>query len=215
MDGLMTSEQQRVCGEIFLVDDDPAVRDALSVTFMLEGFQARGFADGTSFLKVAREKVPDAILLDVKMPGASGIDILHDLDAQNYPAPIFIISGQGDIPMAVEAIKNGAFDFLEKPFDADTVVRRVREAIKAQRRRPSTHKSDILSRSFPGRERLTRREREVLAEIASGASNKEAGNKLGISPRTVEVHRARVMEKLNARNTADLVRIVLSESRVS
>ena len=171
----MTSEQQRRSGEIFLVDDDSAVRDALSVTFTLEGFQAHGFADGASFLEVAREKVPDAILLDVKLPGASGIDILHDLDAQNYPAPIFVISGQGDIPMAVEAIKNGAIDFIEKPFDADTVVRRVREAIKAQKRRPSIHKSDILSRSFPGHEQLTRRERDVLAEIASGGFEQGSG----------------------------------------
>ena len=208
-------KQQRMKGEIFLVDDDPAVRDALSVTFMLEGFRARGFADGVSFLRAARESVPDAILLDVKMPGPSGIDLLHDLGAQNYPAPIFIISGQGDIPMAVEAIKNGAIDFLEKPFDAETVVRHVREAIKVQERRASCHKPDFLSRPFAGHERLTRREREVLAEIASGASNREAGNMLGISPRTIEVHRAHVMEKLNAKNTADLVRIVLSGERVS
>ena len=187
-------EQQRMKGEIFLVDDDPAIRDALSVTFMLEGFRARGFADGVSFLTAARESVPDAILLDVKMPGTSGIDLLHDLDAKNYPAPIFIISGQGDIPMAVEAIKNGAIDFLEKPFDAETVVRNVREAIKTLERRASNHKPDFLSQSFAGHERLTRREREVLAEITSGASNKEAGNKLGISPRTIEVHRAHVME---------------------
>ena len=208
-------EQQRMKGEIFLVDDDSAIRDALSITFMLEGFRPRGFADGASFLTAARECVPDAILLDVKMPGTSGIDLLHDLDAKNYPAPIFIISGQGDIPMAVEAIKNGAIDFLEKPFDAETVVRNVREAIKTLERRASNYKSDFLSQSFAGQERLTRREREVLAEITSGASNKEAGNKLGISPRTIEVHRAHVMEKLNAKNTADLVRIVLSGERVS
>jgi FixJ family two-component response regulator len=211
----MTSEQQRANGQIFLVDDDPAVRDALTVTFTLEGFQARGFADGASFLAVARATVPDAVLLDVKMPGSSGIDLLNELDAQHYPAPIFIISGQGDIPMAVEAIRKGAFDFLEKPFDASTVVNRVREAIKFQERRVSIDRPDLVNRPFPGCDRLTRRECEVLAEVTVGASNKEAGNKLGISPRTVEVHRARIMEKLQAKNTADLVRIVLTGGRAS
>jgi FixJ family two-component response regulator len=204
--------QRRMSGEVFLVDDDPAVRDALSVTFRIEGFQARSFADGTAFLEAARQEVPDAILLDVRMPGTSGIDVLEEIEAQSYPAPIFIISGHGDIPMAVEAIKKGAIDFLEKPFDADTIVQRVREAIRAQGRRALAD-TGFLPRAFPGHERLTRREREVLAEIASGASNKEAGSRLGISPRTIEVHRARIMEKLNARNTADLMRIVLSRSR--
>lgn len=210
----MTTEQQRN-GEVFLVDDDTAVRDALSVTFRLEGFRARGFADGTSFLEIARVNVPAAILLDVKMPGSSGIDILKELDAQNYPAPIFIISGHGDIPMVVEAIRKGAIDFLEKPFDARIVVERVREAIKVQEQRASNGGPGLLDRSFYGHDRLTRREREVLAEIAAGASNKEAGIKLVISPRTVEVHRARIMEKLNAKNTADLMRIVLTGSRLS
>jgi PAS domain S-box-containing protein len=116
-----------------------------------------------------------------------------------------------DLPPLID----DAIDFLEKQFDAETVVRHVRETIKAQRRRASSQQPDFLSRPFTGHERLTRREREVLAEITSGASNKEAGNKLGISPRTIEVHRAHVMEKLNARNTADLVRIVLSGERVA
>ncbi|MCZ7657469.1 MAG: response regulator [Xanthobacteraceae bacterium] len=198
--------------EVFIVDDDPAVRDALAVVLSLEGYQVTGFAEGASFLANAKARTPACIILDVHMPGRSGLDILKELNAQHYPAPIFIISGQGDIPMAVEAIKHGALDFIEKPFDADTVVTRVREAVEAWARRASDGKtSDLLSKQFPGHDQLTPREREVLGQIASGASNKEAGRHLGISPRTIEVHRARIMEKLGAKNAADLVRIVLSE----
>jgi FixJ family two-component response regulator len=200
-------------GEIHIVDDDPAVRDALSVVFSLEGYHVTGFADGNSFLSAARNRQPACIILDVHMPGRSGLDILKELNAKNYPVPIFIISGQGDIPMAVDAIKNGALDFIEKPFDADTVVRRVRDAIEAAERREAAGGSQDLLAQFPGSDLLTPREREVLSLIAAGASNKEAGRHLGISPRTIEVHRARIMEKLGAKNAADLVRIVLSETR--
>ncbi|MGC2774537.1 MAG: response regulator, partial [Bradyrhizobium sp.] len=122
-------------GEIHIVDDDPSVRDALSVVLTLEGYHVTGFADGHSFLAAARNRLPQCIILDVHMPGRSGLDILKELNAKHYPVPIFIISGQGDIPMAVEAIKNGALDFIEKPFDAETVVTRVRDAIAAAARR--------------------------------------------------------------------------------
>lgn len=200
-------------GEIHIIDDDPAVRDALSVVFTLEGYHVTGFADGNSFLSAARNRQPACIILDVHMPGRSGLDILKELNAKNYPVPIFIISGQGDIPMAVDAIKNGALDFIEKPFDADTVVQRVRDAIEAAARREAGGRTEDLLAQFPGSDLLTPREREVLSLIAAGASNKEAGRHLGISPRTIEVHRARIMEKLGAKNAADLVRIVLSEAR--
>ncbi|CAA0086439.1 Transcriptional regulatory protein TdiR [Starkeya nomas] len=200
-------------GEIFIVDDDAAVRDALSLVLSLEGYHVRGFSDGAAFLSVARSHVPSCVVLDVHMPGRSGLDILKELEADRYPAPIFIISGQGDIPMAVDAIRHGALDFIEKPFDADTVVERVREAIEAHGRRGMAEPNDLLTAHFPGHELLTPREREVLVQIASGASNKEAGRKLGISPRTIEVHRARIMEKLGAKNAADLVRIVLKDMR--
>jgi FixJ family two-component response regulator len=200
-------------GEIFIVDDDPLVRDALSVVFTLAGYKVRAFADGASFVAAARAEVPACIILDVHMPGRSGLDILRALNAEHYPTPIFIISGQGDIPMAVEAIRNGALDFIEKPFNGETVVTRVREAIEARTRRSEAGGLEALAAQFPGRDLLTPREREVLGKIAEGASNKEAGRLLGISPRTIEVHRARIMEKLGAKNAADLVRIVLSEGR--
>ena len=199
--------------EIFIVDDDPLVLNALSVVLSREGYQVTGFGEGASFLAAAKTRTPTCVILDVHMPGQSGLDILKELNAQQYPAPIFIISGIGDIPMAVEAIKNGALDFIEKPFDASTVVTRVREAVEAFARRAQRPSADVLSRNFPGHEMLTSRERDVLNQIASGSSNKQAGRELGISPRTIEVHRARIMEKLGAKNAADLVRIVLSESR--
>src|SRR5919204_3628621 len=123
--------------EIIIVDDDPAVREALSVVFSLEGYHVTSFGDGQSLLAAARARTPACIILDVHMPGRSGLDILRELNAQDYAAPIFIISGQGDIPMAVDAIKNGALDFIEKPFNAQTVVSRVREAIEAWQRRRS------------------------------------------------------------------------------
>lgn len=198
--------------EIFVVDDDPAVRDALRLVFELEGFSVTTFADGTSFLSIARMRHPSCVVLDVHMPGRSGLDVLNELGA-GYPALVFMISGQGDIPMAVEAVKLGAHDFIEKPFDADTVVTRVREALAAAKRPSGPKPGEPILAAFAGEEQLTPREREVLERIALGASNKEAGRQLGISPRTIEVHRARIMEKLGARNTADLVRIVYSDIR--
>ncbi len=197
----MSSDSQA----IYIVDDDPAVRDALSVLFSMDGYQVETFSDGDTFLKSASKSLPACIMLDVHMPGRSGIEILKALNAEQYPAPIFIISGQGDIPMAVEAIRCGAFDFIEKPFSADTVLARVKEGIAAMAKAGEGG----IQGNFQGADLLTKRENEVLKEITGGASNKEAGRTLGISPRTVEVHRARIMEKLGARNAAELVRIVL------
>jgi FixJ family two-component response regulator len=197
-------------GEVFVVDDDPMVLNALSVFLSREGYRVAGFSDGASFLDAARSRTPICIILDVQMPGKSGLDLLKELKAQDYPAPIFIVSGSGDIPTAVEAIKRGAFDFIEKPVNASTVVTRVREAVEAWARRNG---NGNLPHVFPGHEQLTSRERDVLAQIAAGSSNKQAGRELGISPRTIEVHRARIMEKLGARNAADLMRIVLTERR--
>jgi FixJ family two-component response regulator len=199
-------------GEIFVVDDDPGIRDALTTVLTRDGFQVTNFADGASLLASARARTPLCIILDVHIPGRSGLDILKELNAQDYPAPIFIMSGQGDIPMAVNAIRHGALDFIEKPFRGSEIVARVREAIEAQGRQqsdPNASKSSAFH--FPGREPLTRREQDVLTQIVAGASSKEAGRQLGISPRTIEVHRARIMEKLGAKNAADLVRIVFNE----
>jgi len=202
-------------GEIFVVDDDPAVRDTLSMVLSAGGYEVICFADGAALLAVARTRTPSCILLDVHIPGKSGLDILKELHGEDYPAPIFMISGQGDITMAVNAIKSGALDFIEKPFRGSEIVARLDEAIEAYARRQaeSNSASRIATMHFPGREPLTRREREVLEQFTAGASNKEAGRHLGISPRTIEDHRANIMKKLGARNAADLVRIVMTTSR--
>jgi len=199
-------------GEIFVVDDDPAVRDTLSMVLQAAGYEVICFADGAALLAVARNLTPACMLLDVHIPGKSGLDILRELHGEDYPAPIFMISGQGDIAMAVSAIKNGALDFIEKPFRGTEIVARLDEAIGAYARRLAKNggASSIATLHFPGREPLTRREREVLEQFTSGASNKEAGRTLGISPRTIEDHRANIMKKLGARNAADLVRIVMT-----
>jgi two-component system, LuxR family, response regulator FixJ len=197
--------------EVFVVDDDPSVRIALDLVLSESGFAVTSFVEGETFLSAARARVPDCLLIDVHLPGCSGLDLLRKLDAHHYPAPIFMISGLGDIPTAVDAIRNGALDLIEKPFDPATLVTRVREAIAAWANR--NRDGDVPLGDYPGRERLTARERDVLECIARGASNKEVGRELGISPRTVEVHRARIMEKLAARNAADLMRIVLRGGR--
>jgi FixJ family two-component response regulator len=182
-----------------------------SVVLLAEGFEVVCFADGVSLLAVARERSPVCIFLDVHIPGGSGLDILKELNAEDYPAPIFMISGQGDIAMAVDAIKHGALDFIEKPFHGREMVIRVQEAIAAFAN-PQAGGGDlnVTSLHFPGREPLTRREREVLRLLAVGASNKDAGRQLGISERTIEYHRANLMKKLNAKNANDLIRIVLT-----
>jgi FixJ family two-component response regulator len=201
-------------GEIFVVDDDPAIRNTLSIVLSAAGYQVICFADGAALLAVARSRTPACILLDVHIPGKSGLDILKELHGEDYPAPIFMISGQGDIAMAVGAIKSGALDFIEKPFRGSEIISRLDEAIGAFARRQAEN-SSVASLHFPGREPLTQREREVLAQFASGATNKEAGRQLGISPRTIEDHRANIMKKLGAKNAADLIRIVMTASRVS
>ena len=203
------SRQIVPANELFVVDDDASMREALSVVFTLAGYRVTVFADGASFLAAVRDRVPAVVLLDLHLPDTSGLGVLREVDAHHFAAPIFIISGDGDVAHAVEAVKNGAFDYMLKPFDANAIISRVGNAIGTYARR---HNGGHAGYEFAGQGLLTPREREVLAQIAAGASNKEAGRHLGISPRTIEVHRARIMEKLGARNAADLVRIVLSRS---
>jgi FixJ family two-component response regulator len=201
-------------GEVYIVDDDPAVRTTLSAVFTRAGYQVTCFADGAALVAAARIGTPVCIILDVHIPGKSGLDILKQLNAQDYPVPIFMMSGQGDIAMAVDAIRNGALDFIEKPFRGSDVIARVEAAIEARTQQEESESARESRRFyFPGREPLSRREQDVLGEIVNGASNKEAGRKLGISPRTIEVHRAHLMQKIGARNAADLIRIVMSEGR--
>src|SRR5438128_646125 len=128
--------------EIFIVDDDPLVRTMLTTVFSANDFKVLCFADGAALLDETRVRTPACIILDVHIPGDSGLDILKHLNAQDYPAPIFIMSGQGDIAMAVQAIRNGALDFIEKPFRGSAIVARVQEAIDAYMRRPRENESN-------------------------------------------------------------------------
>jgi FixJ family two-component response regulator len=195
---------------VFIVDDDPSVREALVLLLKIEGYAPQCFGDGASFLDAVQSVSPACVILDLHLPGASGFDILRKLAAERLAAPILVISGVADIATAVEAMKHGALDFLEKPFSSEKIVERVRAAVKVWREVRGGEIDGLAN--FPGRHLLTCREREVLSQVARGASNKEAGRRLGISPRTVEVHRARIMDKLGAKNAADLIRIVLSEA---
>lgn len=194
---------------VVIVDDEESVRDALTEVLEVAGYKSASFPDGPEFLEWMETKQPDCVLVDVHMPEMSGVEVLNSLNKMRFSGPVFIISGQGDIPTAVNCIKMGAFDFVEKPFDMDTVIARVGEALAASETRKREGER-AAKQDFPGSDGLTPRELEVLNQITSGASNKEAGRILGISPRTIEVHRARIMEKLGAKNAADLVRIVLS-----
>jgi two-component system response regulator FixJ len=197
--------------ELFLVDDDIHVRDLLSTVFGAAGYKLTCFGESNSFLTEARKRTPTCVLLDIHMPGCSGLDTLTKIDAHHFGAPIVIMSGQGEIPVVVDAVKRGAFDFIEKPFEIEEVLVRVRAAIEGWNRKASNrHAVARQPGKFHRQELLTPREHEVLAQIAKGNANKDAAVQLGISPRTVEVHRFRIMEKLQAKNAADLMRIVLS-----
>jgi FixJ family two-component response regulator len=202
--------------EVFIVDDDTTARNQLFEMFTEAGYQVVRFVDGASFVAVARQRTPACIILDIHLPDRSGLDILKDIDARNYPAPIFISSERGDIPSAVQAIKSGAFDFFEKQLGASTLVARVNAAVEAwQHRRRAGAEISHLRLSFPGSELLTPRERDVLAQIAGSATSKEAALNLDISPRTVEIHRSHIMHKLGAKNPIDLARKVLGRERTT
>jgi two-component system response regulator FixJ len=196
--------------EIFVVDDDPTARESLAMLLVQAGFRVTLFADGRSVVGEARVRTPACIVLDLHMPGGSGLDILSKLDAKHYAAPILVVSGSSDVPAVVEAIKRGAFDYIEKQRVTEDLVARVREAVA--RRPPDFSVGGHAKPAFEGATSLTPREQEVLAQIVGCASNKEAAMKLGISRRTVEIHRAHIMQKLGAKNSVDLMRIVMGNT---
>ncbi|WP_213741523.1 response regulator [Bradyrhizobium sp. dw_411] len=199
-------------GEIFVMDEDVAMRETLSIALQEEGYDVVCFADGAALLALARERTPVCMFIEVRNPDQAGLDILKKLRAEDYPAPVFIISGHGDIPMAVAAIRHGALDFIEKPFRSTDVVARLKAAMGELSR---WQQAEIRSKSpvlqFPGCEPLTRREQQVLERLAAGVSNKEAARQLGLSARTVEGHRANIMRKVGVKNAAQLFRRILGE----
>lgn len=198
--------------EIFIADDDAGVRDAVYFAARHSGWIARTFADGPTLLAATTTQSPACILLDVNMPGMTGLDVLKELRRQRYNRPVIMISGVGDVPMAVEAIRNGAADFIQKPFKVSDILLRLAPAME-DAPLPADCAVPAPPQRFPGSERLTPREIEVLAEVVKGASAKEAGRALGISPRTVEVHRSNILHKLGVKNALELMRVVLGWPR--
>jgi two-component system response regulator FixJ len=202
--------------EIFIVDDNEDYRDLLSAILSLEGYQVTSFPDGASFLKEATSRVPVCVFLDIVMPGLSGLEVLKKLTAKNYAAPVFLISARHDSPAVVEGMKNGARDFIEKPFDPYTAVLRVRDAVELWAGRAAdVGTPDRPSVEFDVGVRLSPMERDVLAQIMGGAANAEVAEALGISKATVANYRCNLTKKLGAKNSADLVRILFSKSRSS
>ena len=193
---------------IFVVDDDEAVRDSLGALLESAGFEVETFSSGADFLDRLDPKRGGCIVLDVRMPGLSGLEIQEKLTEKRITLPVIIITGHGDVPIAVQAIKAGAIDFIEKPFGDDVILESVGRALERGRRnkRDASSAVEIEARMA----RLTPREREVLGQLVIGNPNKIIAYELGISPRTVEIHRARVIEKMEARSLSHLVRLAIT-----
>jgi FixJ family two-component response regulator len=192
---------------IALIDDDPAVLDSLQLYFKRKNVETACFGDAGAFLKAKPGLGIDCIVADVRMPGMSGLDLVRRLVEQGDDLPIILITGHGDVDMAVQAIKLGAFDFIEKPFDESRLLEAVRAA--AGRLRLERSETSELSELRARAQGLSDRQRQVMELAVEGLSNKEIALRLGISPRTVEIHRAWMMERMGAKNLADLVRIGL------
>lgn len=192
---------------VFIVDDDDAVRSSLRLLVKASGFPVIAYASANEFLAAWRPEQPGCLILDVRMPGMSGIELQQELNQRGAIIPVIFISGHGDIPMAVGAIQHGAFDFLSKPFGDQELIDRVRRALEADasQRKMLAERELLRSRL----ESLTPREQEVLALVVQGKANKVMAGDLGVSQRTVEIHRARVMEKMGAQSLAQLVRMTI------
>ncbi len=187
---------------VHVVDDDDAMRDSLCWLIESIGLKAKGYATADAFAVAYRGGHPGCLLLDIRMPGLSGLDLQEVLNRQGARIPLIFLTGHGDIPMAARAFKAGAFDFLEKPCNDQLLLDRVREAIAEHRRRLAEKAAlrDILARSA----RLTKRERQVAEFISLGLPNREIASQLGISQKTVEIHRHNALIKMQAENSAEL-----------
>lgn len=190
---------------VFIIDDDPSVRKSLSRLVRSLGFGVEAFASAEQFLAREHYEGIGCIILDVQMAGLSGMGLQDELSKTGHTIPIIFITGHGDIPMSVQAMKKGAVDFLTKPFDDRELLEAVRRALEKDEKAKAQEREvgDVLAQM----KQLTPREREILPYVISGMLNKQIAFKLGIAEKTVKIHRGRIMEKLNARSVADLVRL--------
>jgi two-component system, LuxR family, response regulator DctR len=193
-------------GTVFIVDDDEAIRDGLRWLFESYGIGADTFASGESFLDAFHPDMAGCLLLDVRMPGMTGLELFERLKARGCALPVIFLTGHGDIPMAVEAIHGGATDFIEKPASDNQLVERVSACLRKDAERRGRMANGQIFRARL--DALTSREREVMRLILAGKLNKNIADELQISMRTVEVHRARVLEKIGVGSAVDLARAV-------
>ena len=193
---------------VHIVDDDASVRDSLAVLLESAGFTVRAYDSAVAFLQAASDRTAGCVLTDVQMPELNGLELQRRMGEQGIRLPVIVMTGHGDVPIAVEAMKAGAADFLEKPFDDEQLLTAISGAIAAgaRVRDEAAAVADITKRLAT----LTPREREVLDHLVAGQPNKTIAYDLGSSPRTVEVHRARVMEKMGVRSLPELVRMTIA-----
>jgi two-component system, LuxR family, response regulator FixJ len=192
---------------IYIVDDDEGVRNSLRFLLKSVGLIGHALASANEFLQTYKPKQPGCLILDVRMPGMSGLELQQQLNLRGDIIPVIFITGHGDVPMAVEAMQHGAFDFLQKPFRDQDLIDRIQRALERDaRNRAALAQHERIRASFDS---LTPREREVLALMTRGKPNKVMAAELAVSQRTVEIHRARVMEKTGAASLAQLVRMTM------
>ena len=188
---------------VFVVDDDVSVRESLELLLRYEGWQAEIFASADEFLSRPRAIVPSCLILDLSLPGLSGLDLQNQIASERTDMPIIFIAGHGDVPSTVQAMKAGAVEFLTKPFTDDALLNAVRQAI--ERSRVALHRAAELQQLRDCYASLSLREREVMALVVSGLLNKQVGGELGISEITVKAHRGQVMRKMKADSLPNLV----------
>jgi two-component system response regulator FixJ len=194
-------------GIVHVIDDDEALRDSLAFLLRAAQIEVRTYASAVAFLDALPDARASCVITDVRMPGMSGIDLLRRLQELKIGMPVIVITGHGDVPLAVEAMKIGALDFLEKPFDDDVLLTSVRSALSRRdgETKRHTERAEIDSKLAA----LSNRERDMLGGLVAGRANKQIAYDLGISPRTVEIYRANLMNKMQAGSLSDLVRMAL------